>query len=218
MNVLFSPFSLCSGAVTFCPNGFSSKSIGAQKWCGVIICLRVHIKRRFFHFLITFSYHLIEKDAAPYDQLKYWVTVKGCSTYHSLLGPGGRSVRVKSLQIINYLILVRSKSCFIEFLRIGCLSFELKSRGTVCQTSTWLVQFLDLLFPAALETKKWMRQLKSIISFDVLASLKAGIRVWLKTNWGPEGPQSRAFDFFMNSLERSQVDPDKEREIDLVVR
>ena len=199
MNVLFSPFSLCSGAVTFCPNGFSSKSIGAPKVMRRHICQRVHIKKRFLHFVITFSYHLIEKDAALYDQLKYWVTVNGCSSYHGAtryLGPGGRSVRVKSLQIINYLILVRSKSCFIEFLRIGCLSFELKSRGTVCQTSTWLVQFLDLLFPAALETKKWMRQLKSIISFDVLASLKAGIQVWLKTNWGPEGPQSRAFDFF----------------------
>ena len=35
------------------------------------ICLRVLIKKRFFHFVITFSYQLIEKDAAPYDQLKY---------------------------------------------------------------------------------------------------------------------------------------------------
>ena len=51
-----------------------------------------------------------------------------------------------------------------------------------------------------------------------MASLKAGIQVWLMTNWGPVGPQSRAFDFFMNSLERSQVDPDKELEMDLVVR
>ena len=100
MNVLFSPFSLCSGAVTFCPNGFSSKSIGAPKVMRRHICQRFHIKKRFFHFVITFSYHLIEKDAAPYDQLKYWVTVKGCSSYHGAtrsLGPGGRAVRVKSL-------------------------------------------------------------------------------------------------------------------------